>query len=104
MTETTNPDAAAAELNAEPYTHQLPDGPLVVPHESTLPAMGKDRAVRAWETRGERGTAIEILRLALSDKDFARLEHLTDRELLDVYRGWMKHNGLIAGEPDASTS
>jgi hypothetical protein len=100
-----SPDAIPAELNAEPYTHKLPDGStLTVPHESTLPALGKDRAVQAWDDRGERGTAVEIMRLALDDKDFERLEPLTDRQLLDLYRGWMAHSGLITGEPDASTS
>lgn len=103
MTEATT-SAAPSELSAEPYTHELPDGPLVVPHESTLPALGKDRAVQVWDDRGERGTAVEIMRLALGSKDFARLESLTDRQLLDLYRGWMKHSGLIPGEPDASTS
>lgn len=97
-------DPIPAELSAEPYTAELPDGPLTLPHESTLPAMGKDRAVQTWDDRGNRGVAIELLRLALDERNFARLEKLTDAQLLGTYRAWMDHCGLGPEKSDASTS
>jgi hypothetical protein len=97
-------DPTPAEISAEPYEHQLPDGTISVPHESTLPALGKDRAAQAWDTRGTRGTAVELMRLALPPKEFRRLEALTDKEFFGLFNGWYEHCGLSAGEPDASTS
>jgi hypothetical protein len=98
------------EQATTPYVTTLPDGKdgaakdLVIPHETTLSAIGKDRAIERGEARGERGVTVEILRLALEPKEFARLEVLTDDQLFDLIDGWYKHCGLKPGESKASTS
>jgi hypothetical protein len=99
-----------AEQSAEPYVTTLPDGKggaprdLVIPHEVTLSAIGKDRAIERGNPRGERGISVEILKLALSPQDFDRLEALTDRQLFDLMDGWYTHCGLRPGESNASTT
>jgi hypothetical protein len=97
-------DTIDAETSAAPYIHQLPDGTsITIPHEVTLPAVGKDVAAQAFDARGNRGYAVELLRLALG-KEFGRLEKLTDSQFFSLFNGWFEHCKLNAGESDASTS
>jgi len=99
------PDPLTAEISADPYVHTLPDGQTITAaHEVTFPSLAKDRAQQAFVSRGNRGVAVECMRLALSPEDFARLEGLVDRDFFALFNAWMKHCGLTLGESDASTS